>query len=86
LPCYFPRLANLTSDLPVVPYDAKAGARSLNMMRWGLIPYWAQDIKVGFANINAKAEGIDTRPAFRKESRRIRAMLSLNRGCGLRSG
>jgi putative SOS response-associated peptidase YedK len=28
-------------------------------MRWGLVPFWAKDIKVGFANINAKAEGIE---------------------------
>ena len=32
---------------------------SLDLARWGLVPYWAKDIKVGFANINAKAEGID---------------------------
>jgi putative SOS response-associated peptidase YedK len=32
----------------------------------GLIPYRAKDIKVGFANINAKAEGIESKPAFRK--------------------
>jgi putative SOS response-associated peptidase YedK len=31
----------------------------------GLIPHWAKDINVGFANINAKAEGIENRPAFR---------------------
>jgi putative SOS response-associated peptidase YedK len=30
-----------------------------------LFPYWAKDLNVGFANINAKAEGIETRPAFR---------------------
>ena len=36
------------------------------MLRWGLVPYWAKDIKVGFANINAKAEGIESKPAFRK--------------------
>ncbi len=46
-----------TEDLPVVRYDAKAGQRSLDVMRWGLVPFWAKDIKVGFANINAKAEG-----------------------------
>ncbi|HEY2539661.1 MAG TPA: SOS response-associated peptidase, partial [Stellaceae bacterium] len=45
---------------------AKAGQRSLDMLRWGLIPYWAKDINVGFANINAKAEGIESKPAFRK--------------------
>ena len=47
-----------TDSLPVVRHDAKARQRSLDMLRWGLIPYWAKDIKVGFANINAKAEGI----------------------------
>ena len=51
--------------LPVVRYDAKTCERSLDLLRWGLVPYWAKDIKVGFANINAKAEGIDTEPAFR---------------------
>jgi hypothetical protein len=29
------------------------------------VPFWAKDLKVGFANINAKAEGIENRPAFR---------------------
>ena len=29
------------------------------LMRWGLIPYWTTAIKVGFANINAKTEGIE---------------------------
>ena len=35
-------------------------------MRWGLVPHWAKDFKVGFANINAKAEGIENLPAFRE--------------------
>ena len=54
-----------TDPLPVVRYDAKDHKRSLEVMRRGLVPFWAKDIKVGFANINAKAEGLDTRPAFR---------------------
>jgi hypothetical protein len=32
--------------------------RSLDVTRRGLVQFWAKDIKVGFANINAKAEGI----------------------------
>jgi putative SOS response-associated peptidase YedK len=47
-----------TDPLPVVRYDARAGERSLD----GLVPFWAKDIKVGFSNINAKAEGIETQP------------------------
>jgi putative SOS response-associated peptidase YedK len=54
------------TSLPVVRYDVKAGQRSLDMLRWGLIPNWAKDLKVGFANINAKAEGIESKPMFRK--------------------
>ena len=38
-----------TDPLPVVRYDAKAGERSLDVMRWGLIPFWAKDVKVGFS-------------------------------------
>ena len=45
-----------SDPLPVVRYETRTGVRSLDMMRWGLVPFWAKDIKVGFANINAKAE------------------------------
>ena len=41
-----------TDPLPMVRYDAKAGERSLDVMRWGLVPFWAKDLKVGFSNIN----------------------------------
>jgi putative SOS response-associated peptidase YedK len=51
---------NLAPTDSVVRNDPKAGQRSLDMLRWGLIPYWSKDIKVGFANINAKAEGSRT--------------------------
>jgi putative SOS response-associated peptidase YedK len=64
-----------TDALPVVRYDVKAGERSLDLLRWGLVPYWAKDIKVGFANINAKAEGIESRPAFREAFQRRRCLV-----------
>ena len=64
-----------TEDLPVVRYDARAGQRSLDVMRWGLVPFWAKDIKVGFSNINAKAETVDTKPAFREAFTRRRCLV-----------
>ena len=67
-----------TDSLPVVRYDAKAAQRSLDMLRWGLIPYWAKDIKVGFANINAKDEGIESKPAFRKAFERRRCLVPVD--------
>jgi putative SOS response-associated peptidase YedK len=67
-----------TDPLPVVRYDAKAGERSLDILRWGLVPYWAKDIKVGFANINAKAEGIESKPAFREAFQRRRCLVPVD--------
>jgi putative SOS response-associated peptidase YedK len=64
-----------TDPLPVVHYDAKTGQRSLDVMRWGLIPYWAKDIKIGFSTINARAEEIDTKPAFREAFRKRRCLV-----------
>jgi len=34
-------------------------------MRWGLVPAWAKNLKIGHSTFNARAEGIDIRPAFR---------------------
>jgi putative SOS response-associated peptidase YedK len=59
----------------MVRYDAKAGERSLDVMRWGLVPLWAKDIKVGFSNVNAKAEGIEGKPAFREAFQRQRCLV-----------
>jgi putative SOS response-associated peptidase YedK len=54
--------------MPIVRFDPKARERTVDIARWGVIPYWAKDIKIGFSTINARAEEIDTRPAFRKRS------------------
>ncbi len=67
-----------TDPLPVVPYNGKTDERSLDVLRWGLVPFWAKDIKVGFANINAKAEGIDTRPALRDAFQRRRCLVPVD--------
>jgi putative SOS response-associated peptidase YedK len=52
-----------TSKVPVVV--SRHRERTLTLMRWGLVPSWAKDIKIGYSTFNARAEGIDTRPAFR---------------------
>lgn len=43
-----------TSNLPVVV--SEAGRRILTLMRWGLIPSWAKDLKIGYSTFNARAE------------------------------
>src|SRR5216684_4316038 len=67
-----------TDPLPIVRYDAKAGERGLDVLRWGLVPFWAKDIKVGFANIHAKAEGIEGKPAFREAFQRRRCLVPVD--------
>jgi putative SOS response-associated peptidase YedK len=57
-----------TSDLPVVTASPDRG-RTLEVMRWGLIPSWAEEwakaSKIARTTFNARAEGIDSKPAFR---------------------
>jgi putative SOS response-associated peptidase YedK len=67
-----------TDPLPVVRYDAKERQRSLEVMRWGLIPYWAKDEKIGFSTINARAEEVDTKPAFREPFRQRRCLVPVD--------
>jgi putative SOS response-associated peptidase YedK len=39
--------------------------RRMEPLRWGLIPHWANDLKVGYKMINARAETLEERPAYR---------------------
>jgi len=52
-----------TSKLPIVV--SNAGSRILTLMRWGLIPSWAKDLKIGYSTFNARAGSLTTRAAFR---------------------
>jgi putative SOS response-associated peptidase YedK len=60
---------------PVVRLDAETGERELTIMRWGLVPFWAKDAKIGYSTINAKAETITTSPAFREAMKRRRCLV-----------
>jgi putative SOS response-associated peptidase YedK len=64
-----------TDNLPIVRHEPKAGSRTLDLMRWGLVPYWAEDIKIGFSTINAMAETVDKKVAFRDAFRRRRCIV-----------
>jgi putative SOS response-associated peptidase YedK len=67
-----------TDPVPIVRFDAREKGRTLEIMRWGLIPYWAKDIKIGFSTINARAEEVDTKPAFREPFRQRRCLVPLD--------
>jgi putative SOS response-associated peptidase YedK len=54
-----------SQELLVIRENHKTGERSLDLIKWGLIPHWCQDPKGGRKPINAKAESVSRLPMFR---------------------
>ena len=54
------------------------GGRVSRLCRWGLIPPWAEDVSIGTKLINARAETVAEKPAFRTAFRRGRCLLPAN--------
>lgn len=48
------------------------------IMRWGLIPPWAKDLRIGYKMINARAETILEKPAYRNSFRTKRCLIPFN--------
>src|SRR6202140_5142274 len=73
----YPARFNIAPTDPVlaVRFNAKTGARSLDALRWGLVPYWAKDLSTGARLINARAETLATLPAFRDAFQRRRCLI-----------
>jgi putative SOS response-associated peptidase YedK len=65
-----------TQDVPVIRERREPkGERTLRLLRWGLIPSWAEDMKGGAKLINARAEGITERPSFREAFQKRRCLV-----------
>src|SRR5262245_56150365 len=62
-----------SQDVPVVRLDA--GRRALAMLRWGLVPSWADDVSIGSKMINARVETAAEKPAFRSAYKARRCLL-----------
>lgn len=54
--------------------EGEAG-RELVMLHWGLIPHWAKEEKTKFSMINARAETVATKPAYRSAFRQRRCLV-----------
>jgi putative SOS response-associated peptidase YedK len=68
-------------DRLVAVGDAESGeqarTRYLSELRWGLIPSWAKDPKMGDRMINARAESVAEKPAFRRAFERHRCLVPM---------
>jgi len=56
----------------------QGGSRELALLRWGLVPFWADDRKIGNRMINARSETVATKPAFRAAFRSRRCLVPLS--------
>lgn len=64
-----------TQPVATVIQDARSGENRLDIMRWGLIPSWAKDPKIGNNLINARGETVHEKPSFRAAFKRRRCLI-----------
>lgn len=63
------------STQPVVRLNNETGKREFALMRWGFVPYWAKDAKVGYSTINARSEEVAAKPLYREAFKRRRCLI-----------
>lgn len=61
-----------TQNLAVITNEEP---RRLSFFRWGLIPFWAKDEKIGNKMINARAESVEEKPSYRNAFRQRRCLV-----------
>jgi len=64
-----------SQKLPVI---TNAEPEKLNYFKWGLVPFWSKDPKIGFKLINARAESILEKPAFKTAFSQRRCLIPAN--------
>lgn len=74
LPEILPRY-NIAPTQDVHCVVEEAGERSVQAFKWGLIPSWAKDRKMGYKTLNARSETAASKPAFRAAFRRRRVLV-----------
>ncbi len=67
-----------SQELLVIRQNPKTGERSLDLVKWGLIPYWCDDPKGGRKPINARVETVATAPTFREAYRSRRCIVPVD--------
>ena len=64
-----------SQPVAVIPND---GNNRLDFYKWGLVPSWSKDPKIGNRMINARAETVHEKPSFRSAFRRRRCLIPAN--------
>jgi putative SOS response-associated peptidase YedK len=75
-PDYSPRY-NISPSQSVlaIRQDAAQPVRLLSKLRWGLVPFWAKDLAIGYKMINARSETVLEKPAYRDSFKKRRCLI-----------
>ena len=65
MPQFVPRYNIAPTQLVLVIRCGEDGQNRIDLLKWGLIPSWAKDPKIGSSMINARSETVHEKPAFR---------------------
>lgn len=71
----FPPRFNIAPTQPIPVVIIENGARHFRLMRWGLLPAWVKDPRKFTLLINARAETVREKPAFKNAIRRRRCLI-----------
>lgn len=66
---------NVAPGDQVVTVAAREGVAAGRMLRWGFVPPWARDPSVGYKMINARAETVAEKPAYRDAFAKRRCLI-----------
>ncbi|CAI8947682.1 Abasic site processing protein [Brevibacillus sp. IT-7CA2] len=75
IPFDWPSRYNIAPSQMVAAVISDHGQRRLGQLRWGLVPSWARDEKIGNKIINARAETLTEKPAFKNLFARKRCII-----------
>ncbi|MBE9169539.1 SOS response-associated peptidase [Pleurocapsales cyanobacterium LEGE 06147] len=64
-----------TQSIATLNRPDKGTPRQFQWMRWGLIPSWAKDVKIGNRLINARVETVTEKPSFRDSLKHKRCLI-----------
>ena len=56
----------LARTVLAIRFNPETRERTLDQLRWGLIPHWAKNQKIAYRTINARAETVDKAPSYRQ--------------------
>ncbi|QJX79907.1 SOS response-associated peptidase [Priestia megaterium] len=66
---------NIAPSQQVLTIGFNKGKRIGTTMKWGLVPYWADDIKIGYKMINARGESVDEKASFKRSFKSKRCLI-----------